>query len=146
MTAAGETIVAGRIPGERVATEIITADSATFTDTAVERASVTAPVVAGRTYRVVFHGSWASTVAGDTLFVRLREDSTTGTQLNLSAFTIDSTTAAGWRQHLEGEYTADATEDKEFIISVNRVGGSGTCRLEAGDDHPTLFYVEYVRG
>ena len=146
MPAAGETIIAGRIPGERVATNIDAADSSTFTTTEVERASVTAPVVAGRTYKVVFHGSWASTVAGDTLFVRIREDSVSGTQLSLSAFTIDSTTAAGWKQHLEGEYTADATEDKEFVIGVNRAGGSGNCRLEAGSDHPAYFYVEYLRG
>jgi hypothetical protein len=144
--AAGETIIAGKIPGERIATNIDAADSSNFTTTEVTLASVTAAVVIGRTYRVVFHGSFASSVAGDALFVRIREDSLAGNQLQSTAFTIDTTTGVGWKNTLEAEYTADATEDKTFKLTGIRAGGTGNCRLEAASDHPAYLYVDYIRG
>jgi hypothetical protein len=147
MVAAGETIIAGKVPGERIATDSGSADSSNFTNAAeVVVQSVTAPVVIGRTYRVVFHGSFASSIAADTLFVRIREDSLTGTQLQSTAFEITTTTAVGWKLTLEAEYTADATEDKIFTLTAIRAGGSGNCRLEAGSDHPAYLYVDYIRG
>jgi hypothetical protein len=94
----------------------------------------------------VFHGSFASSVAGDALFVRIREDTLAGTQLQSTAFTIDTTTSVGWKLTLEAEYTADATEDKTFKLTAIRAGGSGNCRLETAADHPAYLYADYIRG
>jgi hypothetical protein len=146
MPAAGGTVIAGKVSGERIATTIATSDSANFTTTETEVQSVVAPVVIGRIYRVMFHGSFASSVAGDALFVRIREDSLTGTQLQSTAFTIDTTTSVGWKCTLIAEYTADATEDKTFKLTAIRAGGTGNCRIEAEADHPAYLYVDYIRG
>lgn len=143
----GTELVGGRIPGERIATTTATADSSTFTTTQTQVMSVTAPLVDGRTYRVRFAGRWASSAAGDDLIGRLREDSTSGTQMQIGQQDISSTSGAGFGpMTLEAEYTAVATGNKTFIVTGVRNGGTGNNRLQAAADAPALLYVEYIRG
>jgi hypothetical protein len=144
MPLAGETIIAGKVPGERVATDIETTDSTpgiTTTEAVVH--TVVAPVVNGRTYRVRWHGDLASSAAADVFFVKIREDSLTGNTLDFRRYY--SPGANNFPYSTEVEYTADATEDKTFVLTLVRSSGSGSGRLDAGTLNPAFFYVDYIR-
>jgi hypothetical protein len=144
MPAAGETIIAGRVSGERIATAIETSNSAGITTTETVVMTVVAPVVIGRIYKVVLAGGIRSSVAADTANGRIREDSLTGTQLTVRRVNIAAgATVLHWP--LEVEYTADATEDKTFVATMHRASGSGTILLSAGSDFPSYLYVDFTR-
>ena len=142
---AGQIAEAGRIPGERIATTVETSDSAGFTTSETQVSSVTASVVSGRVYRVRFAGGWASTAADDVVSVRIREDNSSGTQLLLRVVQIFRTGSFTSAPTLEAEYTADATENKVFVLTGERIGGSGTCVLDAAATAPCYFYVDFIR-
>ena len=142
---AGLRAEAGRIPGERIATTVETSDSTTFTTAETQVSSVTAPVVSGRIYRVRFAGGWQSTVADDTVSVRIREDTSSGTQLLLRVVDVFRTGSFTAAPALEVEYTADATEDKVFVLTAQRLTGSGTINLDAAASGPSYLYVDYIR-
>jgi hypothetical protein len=144
MVAAGETIIAGKIPGERIATTIRTEDSSNVTSEAVID-TVEAAVVEGRIYRVRWHGRFASSVAGDDAHFRIREDSISGTELASVAEDLE-VVARQPRSTIEAEYTADATEDKTFVATLTRLAGTGGVHGDAAAGGPTYFYVEYIRG
>jgi hypothetical protein len=146
MSSAGQLLVAGRIPGERIATTVVTADSAGFTTTEVVVATVTAPLVSGRTYRLRAVPKWESDVADDRINARLREDSVTGTIMQSDNVRILVVSSLGWGGVLEVEYTATATADKTFVLTGQRAGGTGTCKLGAGATRPVYLYVEYLSG
>ena len=142
---AGQIAEAGRIPGERIATTVETSDSTTFTTAETQVSSVTAPVVSGRIYRVRFAGGWATTVAGDFISVRIREDSSSGNILLLRVVDVFRTGSFTAAPTLEVEYTADATEDKVFVLTAQRIAGSGTCVLDAAASGPAYLYVDFIR-
>lgn len=146
MSSAGQQLVAGRIPGERIATQIETADSTTFTTTEVTITSISAPVVTGRTYRVRLATAFQSDTAGPPVVTFIREDSATGNQLNVRQSIIDTASGFGWHHVNEVEYTADATESKAFFVTAKRNGGSGTLNMHASAAAPTYLYVDYIRG
>lgn len=134
-----------RYPGQRIATTIISTDSAGFTNAAeVIIASVTAPLIEGLTYKIWFWGGIMSTVTGDELQTRIREDNATGTQLSFNATSITRAAATGdWTATLEAQYTAVATGDKTFVVTGIRALGTGTGRIET-IQKPSLFYVEFI--
>lgn len=145
MSSAGQKLVAGRIPGERIATTIVTSNSAGITTTETTVASVTAPLVSGRTYRVRAAVAVDSTIAEDTVDVRLREDNSTGTEMNLRR--VDCKDATGrWPGEIEAEYTAAATANKTFVVTYVRASGSGTIILIATATTPSHLYCDYIRG
>jgi hypothetical protein len=147
MATAGSSVEAGRVSGERIATQIDTADSGTFTTTETIVSTVVAALVNGRTYRVKAHTRCSSSVAADRYIARLREDNATGTAIQGS--NVDITAAAtthGWPADLEAEYVAVATGNKTFVLTGVRGSGTGNCFMEAGADHPSYLYVDYVRG
>jgi hypothetical protein len=143
MPLAGETITAGKIPGEQVGIDIQTSDSGgvTTTETAVQ--TVVASVVAGRVYLVRWHGDLASTVAADIFFVKLREDSATGNTLDFRRYRANTTD--NYPYNTEVEYTADATEDKTFALTLIRSAGTGTGRRDSTGVSPGRLVVTYVR-
>lgn len=142
---AGQKLSAGRIPGERIATAVLTGDFGAVTTVETSLGSVTAALVSGRTYRVRFVTRIGSTVANDTVLVRIREDTVAGNELIGDFYFLPSTGAAGNIIQAEGEYTASATAAKTFHLTVARNAGTGTYRRE-GTFMPTYIYVEYVRG
>ena len=145
MPAAGETIIAGRVPGERIATTISTSDSGTITTTETAVMTVVAAVVIGRIYRVSAFYRPNSSVAGDDIAVRIREDSTTGTQLQ--GLTYDLTIPTREPAYtMEAEYTADATENKTLMLTFIRTGGTGNVTNVAASTAPSYLYVDYIRG
>ena len=143
---AGQIAEAGRIPGERIATTIVTSNSSTFTTVETQVASVSASLVSGRTYRVVFDGAIDSTASDDVIRTRIREDNTTGTTLQTrdSMPTISGATVQSIRA--EAEYTATSTASKTFIATaVRQVSGGGTLNLAAAAGFPTYLYVDFIR-
>lgn len=148
MPSAGESVIAGRMPGERIATQIDTADTATFTTTETTVSSVTAALVTGRTYRVSFRGTMQSDVAGDLINARIREDNSTGNQLQLRREQSTTATAgSGPSFDQEAEYTAVATGNKTFVATgVRAAGGTGNITCEGAVTQPRYLYVDYIRG
>lgn len=148
MTTAGFQVLAGRIPGERIATSVITSDSATFTTTETEVATVTASLVSGRTYQIVTDLGIGSSVANDSVRCFLHEDTLGGQTLDQTVVGTDVTTG-GTRKvicHLESEFTASSSGDKTFVIGAERINGSGNCQLIAASNRPTYVKVHYVSG
>lgn len=135
------------VGNSRIATAAATSDSSTFTTTETQVMSVTAPLVNGQTYRVRFIGALKSTVANDRVTTRLHQDNTAGADMQNQNTVITTTTGttSGYPVMFEAEYTAVATGNKTFVVTGQRVGGSGDINLEAGSDHPSYIYVDYVR-
>lgn len=147
MPQAGDTITVPTVPGSRIATEIITADSAGSSGARIEIAAIDAPVVAGRTYKVALN----SACSGDAASADQRgqfdtvEDTDAGNVLQRAIVAVLSNSTNGYRFHSEAEYTADVTETKTFVIALDRFG-SGEVFMAAGATNPTFLYVEYIRG
>lgn len=146
MSSSGFKLRAGRVPGERIATTIETADSSGVTTIETVVMSVSASVVAGRTYRVRFAGEFGTTVAGDELNVYIKEDSTSGTQLQHNLVYLRTTSSNGNPHVMEAEFTAVSSGTKTFVLSIVRASGTGTARLEAFSTRPSYLYVDYIRG
>lgn len=147
MTAlAGETIIAGKVPGERIATDTETADSATFTTTETVVMTVVAPLVIGRTYRVTMYGKANSSVGTDDITWRIREDNVTGSEMQSDRVEVAGSATTGRKISMEVEHTASATADKTFVVTGVRSTGTGNHFLEANSARPVYLYVDYIRG
>jgi uncharacterized protein (DUF3084 family) len=149
MSSAGQLLVAGRLPGEVIGTPtVVVADSSTFTTTeSGALASVTVPLISGRTYRVRFTGGWNSTVLADTITVRLREDTASGTQVDSDTINTPLVSSLrGGKVSVEGRYTATATANKTFVVTGQREAGTGNCRLAASTLRPAILEVLYESG
>jgi hypothetical protein len=144
---AGETIIAGKVPGERIATDIVTSNSGGIGSTETVIQTVTAALVSGRTYRVTSDfGYQVSTVgAGDDWSIKIREDNLTGTQIQARRAHANNT-ASSMPFHIEVEYTAVSTGNKTFVVTADLSGGAGLINLIALADQPAYFYVDYIRG
>lgn len=138
----------GKVGSYRVGKNTRTADSGTFTTVEAAIDSVTVPLVSGRTYRVRWNVAWAGTLAGDTVFTRLRENNVSGTQLNIIRSEIVATGGAGtrWPATIEADYTAVATGNKTFVGTGIRTSGSGNINAHAGSYFPITMTVDYVEG
>lgn len=144
---AGRTARLGRRPFERIATDAQTSDSANIGATETVVQSVTASLVSGRTYRV----RWFSGVNTDTNNAQynaiLREDNLAGTARDVHRKRIEVLgSSIGWWSTLEVHHTAGSTGNKTFVVTLQRVSGSGNVWREAGTNHPSRFYVDYVEG
>lgn len=149
MSSAGQQLVAGRVPGERIATTISTAASSNVTTTETKIDTVVASLVSGRIYRITWDTGLLSSVAGDSGFVRIREDDgITGTQLQLMRINIANTGGSGsrWPARIEAEYTAASTGSKTFSATLIRATGTGNVTTQAAATYPAYLYVDYIRG
>lgn len=146
MVQAGQRLVAGRIPGERIATDVSTSDSSDFTDTEIEVQSVTAALVEGRTYTVVLDTSISGDTVDDEVGVRIREDAVSGSFVqNRRSYVSSSTSSFGDYVRVQGEYTATSTGDKTFIATATRISGAGTSSRHGSSSSPSYMYVDYIR-
>jgi hypothetical protein len=141
---AGQTIVAGKVPGERIATAKATSSSGSIGTTETVVQTIVAPVVAGRIYKITWDGRAESSVNGDDLAYKIREDSVSGTTLQDVAADVAIATRT-WRAHIEAEYTADVTEDKTFVATLDRIAGSGNVTMFATSTQPCFLYCDYIR-
>jgi recombinational DNA repair protein RecT len=147
MSSAGQRLVAGRVPGERIATETVTADSSTFTNTDTVMMTLVAPLVDGRTYQVGMTARFNSTVSNDDVLVRIREDNVSGTDLQFGQIELpfDSTVGHG-PVVLFAEYTAVATGNKTFVCVADRNAGTGNLNMDASATGPARMWVDYLSG
>ena len=143
---AGQIAEAGRVPNERIATTVETSDSSTFTTSETTIASVTASLVSGRTYRIRFYGSIVSTVADGQVQCRLREDNTSGTQMQGVNVFPANTSSSGHPLPIEAEFTAVSTGNKTFVATGQRVSGTGTINMNGAATNPAYMYCDYIRG
>lgn len=141
---AGQRLIAGRIPGERIGTTTRTSSSAGITTVETVVDTITVPLVAGREYKVVWYGDIQSTVAADRAFTRIRENGLGGVPVEFARKHFP--TANNYPEYLEGEYTAVATGDKTFVFTLIKEAGSGTISSPADAAGEAFLYVEYVEG
>lgn len=146
MSSAGQLLVAGRIPGERIATDIEVADSATFTTTEATVMSVTAPLVIGRTYMVRAYAKFEAVTEPSAATVRLRLTNVAGATIQIGRVYMPNATSFGWPASIEAEYTAGATGNQVFVLTGLRVLGASTVNLVGGAVNPSYLYVDYISG
>lgn len=144
MPAAGDTIVVATVPGSRIATTEITSDSAAITTTETVVLTVVAPLVIGRIYQVRAAFNFALSVATDTFDARIREDSLTGGQRRRIVLHAGSVASFHYVE-METEYTADATESKTIVVTLDRLAGTGNITMQAASSTPAYLYVNYIR-
>jgi hypothetical protein len=146
--AAGDPILASDFTGRgRIGTSLYDTDSATFTTSALEVASVSGSLVSGRTYRIRLLIHIGSTTTDSTVTFALKEDSSVGTDIQGHVnVPVPTATAAGHYYEMATEYTAVATGSKTFSATAVRATGTGTLRREAASIRPTIFTVEYAYG
>lgn len=145
--AGGDVIYAADV-NTRIKTTTRTSDTSTVTTTETVSDTVVASLVSGEKYRVKWVAGYTSDVAGDTLFLRLREDSVSGTVMTLVRADVRVTNGAGsrWVAIAEVEYTAGATGSKTFVGTYVRASGTGNVKVTAGAGLPTYLYVDLVVG
>lgn len=120
-----------------------TSSTSTFTTTETLTDTITASLVNGHTYEVSHSAIWNSSVAGDDVSVRLREDSVTGTAMN----GFDVRCASSTRYYgvwVRARYTASVTGSKTFIVSGQRMSGTGNIIRAASSANPSLLTVTEV--
>jgi hypothetical protein len=140
---AGDIIVPGDVT-VRLATVPITADSATWTTTEVQIASITANLILGRLYRVEYFGFINSTVAGDVAFAHLREDTAAGNQLTAADISIPTTAGSGFPAWMVVEYTAVVAGAKTFVVTGTRTSGTGTMKAAAGTSRQSFLTLTQI--
>lgn len=145
MAAAGDPISAADV-NIRVQTTTRVSDTSTVTTTETTADSVTATLVNGRRYRVRWIVGYNSSVADDTVFLRIREDSSSGTQMAIYRGHNHLSNGGGsrWVANFEAEYTASASASKTFVGTYVRASGTGNVSVVAGATYPTLLYIERI--
>lgn len=147
VSSAGFQLRAGRIPGERIATTTTTTDSSTFTTIETVMDTVTAPLVAGRIYRVRWVGSIASTNADSTVLIRIRADDENGDIIQETNARLNNTLSTGLGAQAEAEFEASVSSEQTFVVTGLRNGtGTGTLNAEGASTRPRFLYVDYIRG
>lgn len=127
----------------RIATNVRTTNSSTFTSEAVI-ASVTAAVENGKTYRVTWVVDSSSTVAGDTARWRIRETNISGTTRQLSHSTMGVANNDFGAPPLTFEWTASSTGNQTWVGTCHRAFGTGTYSCNANANEPSYFTVDLV--
>lgn len=141
--AVGDPVILARLPGYRVTTTKVTADSGALTSEAVI-ATVVGSLISGVKYRVVFDGHFQETGAANTgVRVQIREDSISGTVQGAGQCSIENGLANGndlASLRVYAEYTAVSTASKTFVAT----GLSANAVMNAGTTFPSWLYIEVV--
>jgi hypothetical protein len=130
----------------RIATASVSTNSLGIASTETVMITVVAATVNGRVYKVTADVGFQVSIVADAHAARIREDSVSGNELQARRYTAPQTTPQLWPLHIEGEYTADATENKTFVLTFQRTTGSGTSTLTATTDYRSRLYVDYLSG
>lgn len=153
MVQAGQRIYASDV-NLRVGSASLTADSsATSATIATESGSllsVVATLVDGETYDITLRtavGATGGIGTDETSFVRIREDTSTGTQLAQSQVHVRTTSVVGFAVIAYAQYTAVADGAKTFVVTLTRAGGTVgaiTNLIRAAASRPTWLTVDLV--
>src|SRR5690242_16922459 len=144
---AGDPVLASDINGLalRVAETVLVADTSTWSNTEFAIATVTAALVAGKRYKIGLTGRESTDVAADSDNMRIREDSLSGTQLQLAQIYLPVASGNGYQTSFYAEYTAVSTGNKTFQLTGQRSAGTGTAhRIRAGGSSPGLLFVDRI--
>jgi hypothetical protein len=142
---AGAVTVAAKMPGERIGTRVLVADTGAATGTTEEEAiTITVSLVAGRTYRVKFVGHLNSTVATDDITARIYADSISGQELQIDRVDVAGSSTSGRKCIMEVEWVPTQTGPQTFVVTIVRSSGTGNGFVEAGLNRPAYFIVDYV--
>lgn len=129
----------------RMATTTLTTNSASITTTETSIGSVTAPLVAGRTYGVRLIGGVDTDTPNTQADARLREDSVSGTEMTLRRVNCPDATGRHPAE-LYAEFTAASTAAKTFHATLVRASAGGTFIRIASATIPTYLHIDYVSG
>lgn len=86
----------------------------------------------------------AAVVGTDSVFIRIREDNATGTELVTGHLPSVFSGGAGHTFSLYAEYTATATGLKTFSITGQRNAGSANYTILASSTSPTIIAVDLI--
>ena len=137
-------IVSGYVVPGRVDTTEDTSSSGAITTTETIVLTITAPLINTVTYRITAYFLTQLSVATDVFVSRLREDDASGTQLQ-NARIANGVTNSVFPCYMEVEYTATATGNKTFVVTLLRTSGTGNIVMNAGATQPCYLYIDYVR-
>jgi hypothetical protein len=115
------------------------------TTEAIVHTNISASLVNGIRYSIMWTGRITLTVATDIFILRLREDSITGSILTRTVVK-GTTDASGFLETIIVEYISVATTSKTFVASLQRTGGTGTATAQGHAQGPRLFAVDQVVG
>jgi len=127
----------------RIARTIRDTNSSSFTAETVIN-SVTASLVAGKTYAIKWKTNGSSTVAGDRARFRIRETNVSGTQRDLANLTCDAATV-DYPVTLYDEYTAVSTGSKTFVGTCQLQAGAGNISVNANANQRHFLTVDYIQ-
>lgn len=119
----------------------ITTDSTSWTTAETQLISVTLDVVSGITYGVSALVAIGTSLANDIDFPRIREDSLTGNQLVGQNLIMPTIAGSGYPISLYTEYTAVSTASKTFVLTGNRIVGTGAHQAHAATNRPSFLTV-----
>lgn len=141
MVAAGD-IVRASDPFRRLGTDKQTTASGSFTTVETSIGSLTVDLISGATYAVVADAQVISSVVGDRIDLRIREDTTAGNTLQQVRTTTQTATTAV--VHLYSEFTASSTASKTFVLTAIRQNGTGNITRNAASTAPQYFYCDRI--
>jgi hypothetical protein len=136
-------VLANAVIAVRVGTLKLVADSAAVTAEA-SVGSVTCYLETGKTYALTGNARISSTVASENSIARVREDTASGTQVTQAQVTVSNTSTQGFNAAIYGEYTAVATGNKTFHLTLQRNGGTGNHQIRGAAVAPSWLYVELI--
>lgn len=121
-----------------------TSSSGTFTTTETVVDTVTAPLITGKLYEVLWTTNAQSSVANDVVLARIREDALAGTQIMDGR--VDASAAnVNFLVALRVIYTAVATGNKTFVGTFVRSSGTGNVLRYAAATSPSTLSVRLWR-
>jgi hypothetical protein len=142
-----DTLLVGEGPIQRrVATNIVTTNSALITTVETVVQTVVATLVAGRTYRITVAGACLTSQAPVNTRVRVREDSVSGTILQSRNCSTGPSAADAAPATYEAEYTAASSGSKTIVVTIQQQTGTGNHQWQASATSPAYLYVDYIRG
>jgi hypothetical protein len=142
MSSAGQPFVANRIPGERVAETINTANSGNVTAEAITD-TITIPVVSGRKYKVEFSGS-VTGGAAERFLARFRLTNILGTILQTGRFQI--TVATNYYVSFKAHFTAGSTGNQVVVLTLQRETAVANVVRVGNATQPAETWAEYISG
>jgi hypothetical protein len=130
-------------PMSRMKTLKETTNSGTFNTTeTVILTLLNVAVLNGNKYWITGIVTIASTVAGDDITVRIREDSVSGTVLQIHEDDIISTTIQR-TVTIQAEFVATVNDTgKDFVVTCVRTAGTGNISRQASATQPAFMHAE----
>lgn len=114
----------------------------TTTETVLD--TVTATLVAGRTYRITYNTNAASTVLTTMARFRIREGNGIAGTMRQLANTVPAIINSDFGVTLVGRFTAVSSGSQTFSGTLVRASGTGTLSSNANTNQPTYMTIERV--